>query len=116
LKYLRQLAIIFSFCILGEVIKHIFHLNIPSNVIGMLLLLGALCSGIVKLSMLEEMSNLLLEHLPFLFIPAGVGLITCFSLIKNSLVKFSVIIIISTLIVLAITGLTIELLMRRKAK
>lgn len=113
MKYLRELAIIFSFCILGELVKLFFNLSIPSNVIGMLLLLTALCTGIVKIHMIEKVSNLLLEHLPFLFIPAGVGLITCFETIRKNLLSFGVIIIISTIVVILVTGLTIEFLMRR---
>ncbi|WP_142412905.1 CidA/LrgA family protein [Hathewaya massiliensis] len=113
MKYLRELAIIFSFCILGELVKLLFNLSVPSNVIGMLLLLLALCTGIVKLNMIEKTSNLLLEHLPFLFIPAGVGLITCFDTIRKNLVSFGAIIIVSTIVVIVVTGLTIELFMRR---
>lgn len=113
MKYLRQLAIILSFSLIGEIIKHIFKLSVPSSVIGMLLLLFCLCTKIIKLDMIEKLSNLLLDHLPFLFLPAGVGLISCFGTIRESLLSFILIILLSTFVVIVVTGLTIELLMRR---
>ncbi|CAM2790957.1 CidA/LrgA family protein [Hathewaya histolytica] len=116
MKYLRQIAIIFFFCILGELVKLIFKLSIPSSVLGLLLLLTALCIGIVKLEMIEKVSDLLLEHLAFLFIPAGVGLMSCFGVIKKNLLNFTLIILISTTIVIITTGTTIEFLLRRRQK
>jgi holin-like protein len=40
----------------------------------MLLLLGLLMSGIVKLEWFESVASLLLTHLAFFFIPIAVGL------------------------------------------
>ncbi|MBN2109575.1 MAG: CidA/LrgA family protein [Methanosarcinaceae archaeon] len=60
------------------------ELPIPGNVLGMVLLLFLLLSGMIRMSMIEDVSNFMLKHLFFFFIPAAVGLITCFSYWKEN--------------------------------
>lgn len=114
LKYLRQLAVILFACFIGEILHAYLKLPIPGNVLGMLFLLFCLCTGIIKLEMVEEVSNFLLDHLAFFFLPAGVGLMTCFVILKGNWTAFISIIFISTIVVLAGTGITVQILMRRK--
>lgn len=112
MKMIRQFAVVTLICFLGESISSVFHLTIPGNVIGMILLLILLCSGIVKLELVEDMSNFLLEHLPFFFVPAGVGLIASIGIIKNCWQYVILIVFISTAVVMAITGITVQLIKR----
>ncbi|WP_234118315.1 CidA/LrgA family protein [Clostridium hydrogenum] len=114
MKYIRQLAIILLFCFLGQVISTLFKLPIPGNVLGMLLMVIALCLGIIKLEAVEEVSNSLLEYLPFFFVPAGVGLITSFKLIKDTWILLIIVVVITTIITMAITGLTVQAIKGRK--
>lgn len=74
----------------------------------MLLLFFCLYTGIVKLEMIEKASDFLLENLAFFFLPAGVSLITCFSLLKGKLVEVLLISLLSTIVILVVTGLTIQ--------
>lgn len=112
MRFIRQFAIISIICFLGEVIKNFLGIAIPGNVIGMILLLIFLCSGIIKLELIEEISGFLLDHLPFFFIPAGVGLLTSMSIIKDCWQYVILIIVISTIVVMAVTSITIQLLKR----
>ena len=50
MKYLKQVFIIFFISFLGELLNLWIPLPIPAGVYGLLLLLGALCFGIVKLA------------------------------------------------------------------
>lgn len=113
MKLLRQSCLILAICFIGEVLNKIFNLPIPGNVLGMIILLILLSTGVVKLEKIEEISNFLLEHLAFFFIPAGVGLISCFGLIKGNLIGIIFITLISTIIIMAVTGLTVQLLKKR---
>jgi holin-like protein len=113
LKIIRQLGIITVICFLGELIKISLKLAVPGNVIGMILLLILLCSGIIKIEMVEDISKFLLDHLPFFFVPAGVGLIVSIGIIKNCWQYVILIIFISTIVVMSITGVTIQLFKRR---
>jgi Putative effector of murein hydrolase LrgA len=109
---IRQFAIISIICFLGEVIRSLLGITVPGNVIGMILLLVSLCCGIIKLELIEDISKFLLDYLPFFFIPAGVGLITSVSAIKNCWQYIIVIIVVSTIVVMAVTSITIQLFKR----
>ncbi|WP_026884641.1 CidA/LrgA family protein [Clostridium akagii] len=112
MKITRQLAIILGFCFLGSVISTVLGLKIPGNVVGMILLVIFLCSGILKVESVEEVSNFLLEHLPFFFVPAGVGLIASIGSIRNCWPYLIIIIFISTVVAMVITGITVQILKR----
>lgn len=112
MKLLRQFLIISGISFLGEILKKLFHIPLPGNVIGMIILFICLCTGIVRLDMIDEISKFLLEHLAFFFIPAGVGLIMVAGLLKTSWLSILLILITTTIIVIIVTGHTVQLLKR----
>jgi holin-like protein len=114
IKYLVQFGIILLICFAGELLQAFLNLLIPGNIIGMLLLLFLLLSGLVKLPMIEDVSNFMLKHLSFFFIPAAVGLITCFSVLEGKWIVLIFISVISTFIIAAVTGITVQMLMKRR--
>lgn len=116
MKLLRQLAIILLIGYLGELIHTIFHLTIPGNVIGMSILFVCLYTGIIKVTMIDKITNFLLDHLAFFFIPAGVGILTCLPLLKNRWTSFIIICVVTTILIMVVTGWTIELYIRRIKK
>lgn len=113
MKLLRQSAILLLIIFIGEVLNRVFKIPIPGSVIGMIILLIALLTGIVKLSHIEEISNFLLDHLAFFFIPAGVGLLSILGVIKDSWYLILLLSLLTTIIVMAITGLIVQYLKRR---
>lgn len=106
---LKQFSIILSIYFLGELIQKASGLLIPGNVIGMLILFFGLYAGVIKLNMIDKISDFLLENLAFFFLPAGISLITCFALLEGKLTAILVVSLISTVVTLAVTGLTVEL-------
>ncbi len=114
MKRIIQFAIILSICFMGDVIHNILNLPIPGSVLGMLVLLALLLSGVLKLSMIEDVSNFLLKHLSFFFIPAAVGLITCFSILEGKWIALLFISVVSTIIIVVVTGITVQILMKRR--
>lgn len=116
MKIFREALIILSIYLLGEVISKGLGLPVPGNIIGMIILLVLLCSNIIKLEKVETISSFFLDHLAFFFIPAGVGLITSFDIIKSSLIEILFICIITTSIVIAVTGLIVQFLVKRNNK
>lgn len=113
MKLLRQLGITLVLCLLGELINLIFHTPIPGNVLGMLLLFLALSLNIIKVNMVDKLSDFLLDHLSFFFIPAGVGIISALPILSGKWTAFLSIILISSVITMVVTGLTIQLYIRR---
>ncbi|MFL0246564.1 CidA/LrgA family protein [Candidatus Clostridium stratigraminis] len=111
MKLLRQSAIILVMCLLGEMINKIFNIPIPGNVLGMVLLLIFLLTGIIKLTHIDKVSDFLLDHLAFFFVPAGVQILTSLDILRGNLISILLIIFISTVIVLVVTGFTVQILM-----
>lgn len=114
MKYLRQLMIVLSAYLLGELIRISLHIPLPGNVLGMIILFAALCSGVIKVEMIEEVGEFLLSHLSFFFLPAGVALITSFKTIKGNVLSLLIICIISTSLVMITSGYTVRLLKRSR--
>lgn len=110
LKLLKQLAIICAIFFAGHLFQTLTNFPIPSTVLGMILLLILLLTGVVKLKQIEEVSQFLLDHLTFLFIPGGVGLIASLDLIKDQWLQILILIVVSTSIVITVTGLTVQAL------
>lgn len=116
MKLLRQLFIILAICLAGEFFHRFLHLPIPGNVLGMILLLICLCKGIIKVEMIEDITKFLLDHLAFFFLPAGVGLIIYFDLLKANWIPIFTICFAITIIVMIVTGRTVQFLKRGHKK
>lgn len=112
MKLLKEIGILLTFAFLGDFISSVAHIPIPGNVMGMLILLVMLFIGVIKTDALEQVEKFFLSNLAFLFIPSGVGLIKVFGVVKNDLMTIMTIIIITTLIVLVISGWTVQLLQK----
>lgn len=112
MKILRQVVIILGILLLGEGIRVMTGITIPGTVIGMVLLFIALMTKLIKLDQIEQVSKFLLDHLAFLFVPAGVGLINSLDVIGSSWLPILVIVLVSTVVVIGVTGWTVQLLKR----
>lgn len=114
MRYVIQFAIILAICFMGDLLQSYFNLPIPGNVLGMVLLLFFLLTDIIKLSMIEDVSNFMLKHLSFFFIPAAVGLMTCFSILEGKWTALMFISVVSTFIIAVVTGMSVQILMKRR--
>lgn len=99
-----QLAVLFLFLALGELAVWATGIPVPSSIIGMLLLTGALQCGFIRLRQVEGVADFLVRNLGFFFVPAGVGLIEYFGLIGEQWVPIVVASAVSTVVVLGVTG------------
>ena len=116
MKLFREAIIIFGIYLVGELLSGLLNLPIPGNILGMLILLLLLCTKILKVKDIETVSNFLLDHLAFFFIPAGVGLMTSIGIIKDTWFKLIFICIITTIIIIASTGLIVQFISRKLDK
>jgi len=107
---LQGFVLLLSFQLIGEGISALFDLPMPGNVIGMALMLIALVCGWVKLEWLQEAAELLLRYMAMLFVPAGVGVMLYFDLIGREWLPIIAGTVISTFVVMAVTGWTVNLL------
>ncbi len=109
---IRPFAIILGFLALGEAIVALTDIKLPSSIIGMLLLTLALKLGWIKLSWVKGISDFLLANIAFLFVPAGVSIMLYMDIIEPNILAIVVSMVVSTIIVLVVTG-HVHQLMRR---
>lgn len=112
MKLLRQMAIILILVFIGDILNKVIGIPIPGNILGMVLLLVALLTGIIKLHQIEEISKFLLDHLTFIFVPVGVGLLSVTGILKESWHFLLFICIFTTILVMSTTALVVRLLRR----
>ena len=104
MKYLRQFAIILFISLLGELLRVLIPLPIPASVYGLVLMLLALTTGVIKLHQVKEASAFLIEIMPVMFIPAGVGLLESWPALKPVWIPVVLITMLTTVIVMVVTG------------
>lgn len=104
MKYLKQFGIILTFAFLGEVLNYLLPLPIPASIYGIVLLFACLCLNIVPLEAVKDTGKFLIEIMPVMFIPAAAGLLNSWDIIKASLVSYGIITLLSTIIVMGVTG------------
>ena len=112
MKHLRQFLIILFFSFLGEGLKAL----LPASIYGLVLLFAALELGIIKLSAVEDAGKFLIEIMPVMFIPAGAGLVESWSALKPICVQVVVIMFVSTIVVMVISGRVTQFVIRRNRK
>ena len=110
----RGLTLLLLFQLCGEFISRLFDLPIPGNVLGMGLLLLALMTGLVDVKWLEEAAELLLANLGLFFVPAGVGVMVYGDLIAAEWLPITVATVLSTFVVMAVTGIIAQKLETRE--
>ena len=97
---IRQCAILFGCLALGELIVYLTGIKLPSSIIGMLLLTLFLKLGWIKLHWVQGMSDFLVANLGFFFIPP----MLYFDIIAAQFWPIVIATLVSTLLVLVITG------------
>ncbi|QWV98744.1 CidA/LrgA family protein [Geomonas nitrogeniifigens] len=99
---------------LGGYLVGVLHLSLPGNVAGMLLMFALLASGLVKPALIEAASGFLLKHFAFFFIPISVGLMSFGPLVRQSGLALLAILLVSALAGAAVTGVSVQMLQRRR--
>ncbi len=74
MNYLKQFLIILSISFIGEILKAALPLPVPASIYGMAILFACLATGIIRLEAVRDAGKFLIETMPVMFIPAGVGL------------------------------------------
>lgn len=105
MKYIRQFGIILLFSLAGDLCHAWIPLPIPASIYGMLLLLFAFASKLLKVEAVKETGLFLVSLLPLLFVIPTVGLMGCWDVIRTDVFKIAVLIIVTTVITFGISGI-----------
>ena len=116
MKILRQFVIILLISFLGELLKAALPLPVPASVWGLILMLAALKTGVLKLSQVSDAAVFLIEIMPVMFIPAGVGLLKSWPALQPIWIPVMFIVIVTTVLVMVVTGKVTQGIIRKEKK
>jgi len=106
MRGLQGLAWLLVFQSIGELLSRGLGLPLPGPVLGLVLLLAGLRFETVR-EPVGECANFLLSHLSLLFVPVGVGVMTHLALLSEYGGRMLLVVVLSTWIGLAVTGLAL---------
>ncbi|MDE5749847.1 MAG: CidA/LrgA family protein [Duncaniella sp.] len=113
---IAQLAVLFAFLAAGEFIVWLTGIPVPSSIIGMLMLTAALHFAWIDIRRVEGVARFLVDNLGFFFVPAGVGLLGYFDLVRDQWMPIVCASVLSTFIVIGVTGQVHQIMRRRLAR
>lgn len=116
MRFVFQFLIIMVFAFLGELLHHFIPLPIPASIYGIVLLFFALETKILKVSDIKETSSFLIAIMPLMFLPPAVGVIESWNLLRESWVPYVVVTLISTVVVMGVSGRVTQGIIRKGGK
>ncbi len=109
---LNAITTLLLFQLIGEALSQVFSLPIPGPVVGMALLFLTLIARVRVAQQLRETAQNMLQHLSLLFVPAGVGVMLHVRRVADEWLAIAVALVLSTVITVAATAFTIQLVAR----
>ena len=114
MKYLKQVLIILFFTGLGEVLAYLIPFPIPAAIYGIVLMLIALGTGVLKTENVKDVSGFLISIMPVLFVPPAVRILEYWGIIAPNIAAIAIIAVVSTFLVFAVSSLVTNWLLKKK--
>lgn len=108
LKVTAQLLFLIGLWWISALIQQYFHLPISAGVIGLILLLLALMSGMMKLVWIKSGADFILAELVLMFIPCVVGLVKYKQLFITQGWQLILAVVLGTLCVMVMTAYSVH--------
>ncbi len=108
--------VIIGITFVGELLKYMLPLPIPASIYGMVIMFVGLMTGVIKLDAVKDVGKFLIEIMPIMFIPAGVGLMSSWSVLKPLLLPVSIITVVTIITVMGAAGRSSQWVIRRDRK
>lgn len=116
MKYIKQICIILGICLIAEILEYLIPLPIAASIYGLVIMLAALMTKVIKLEDVENVSDFLTGNLAIMFIPATVGIMASVEEMKKMLIPLLVISVVTTFLVMSVTGWVTQAIMGRDGK
>ena len=116
MKYVKQFGIILLVSLVGELLNYALPLPVPASIYGLVLMFVCLITGLIKLSDVHDTACFLIEIMPIMFIPPAVGLMASWDVIRANLLAYVVIALVTTVIVMGVSGLVTQGVLRKGKK
>lgn len=112
--YIKQFTIILCISFVGEILNYLIPLPIPASIYGIVIMFTGLVTKLIPLAAVRETGKFLVELMPVMFIPAGVGLMDSWGLVKQNLWSYVVITLVTTILVMGVSGMVTQAVIRMK--
>ncbi|MBR1591752.1 MAG: CidA/LrgA family protein [Ruminococcus sp.] len=116
MNYIKEFSIILLFSFVGEILNKIIPLPIPASIYGIVLLFTALETKLIKLRDIEKTGQFLIDIMPVMFIPAAVGLLESWGIVKSSILEYLTVMAVSTVLVMAVSGIVTQLIIKKSGE
>lgn len=93
---------------IGNLLSIALPIPIPGSVYGMVILLLVLSFRWISMEQIEDITEILLTHMPILFLPGAANIIIIYPDIKGEILKLVIITTVSTVLVMVSTGWTVQ--------
>ena len=111
---LLQFTILLGVSFAGELLAELLPLPIPAGIYGLLLLLLGLVTKLIPLDRVKRAGDFLIAIMPVLFIGPAIALIEQFDALRALAAPLLLAIVVSTAVVMTVTGLLAQAVIRRK--
>ena len=116
MRLLLQLALILSVCFIGDFLHRVCGIPLPGNILAMLILFLLLCTKLVKVDQIAEMSDFFLKRLPFFFFFFSIGILAAYGVLEACLFLFFLLSILATIVTFAVTGKVTDIMVNVQKK
>ena len=113
MKYVKQFGIIIIVSFLGEILHSLIPVPVPASIYGLILMFAGLVTGIIPHGEVREVGHFLVDIMAVMFLPAAVGLLDAFNVLRPVLAPFAVITVVSTVLVMVVSGKVTQFVMDR---
>ena len=116
MKYIKQFLVIIAISLVGELLHYLLPLPVPASIYGMVIMFAGLMTGRIKLDAVKDAGKFMIEIMPVMFIPAGVGLMASWGVLKPMIVPVSIITVVTIVTVMAASGRVSQAVIRMDRK
>ncbi|GAB6991208.1 CidA/LrgA family holin-like protein [Paenibacillus pini] len=116
LKGTLQVAALMVFSLLMNRLALLIHSPIPGSIMGIILVFILLETHVIRLEWIELGASWLLAELLLFFIPAAVGVMKFIPMLESDGIRILIVVIFSTFIVMASSGLIAKRIANRKER
>lgn len=100
--------IILAHLVAGNLLSKLIGGFVPGSVIGMILLFCSLMMGFVKDYQIRKVATFLTDNMTVMFLPAFMGIMELWGIIKMNIVAWVAVVVLSTVLVLLAAAYTQE--------
>lgn len=116
IQIIVQVTALYGFFLTGKWLQITFDLFIPGSIIGMVIFFLLLLTGLFPIQWFEKGSELLLSHMPLMFLPVTVGILNYLPFFQGRGLLLIIVVLLSTMIVMVSSAMVGQLLVQRRER